>query len=209
MKFDSLQITALLISYGANVNASGRDGQTALHWATMQGHYGVCYVLIEGGADIDAKDDFGFSPLLRAVQQNEMMVVQLLVTRGCSMTETDHEGHTALHWASHLGRLDVAVVLLRQTARHGANHDAAAMARLHAPDEDGSTPLHLAAKGGNWPLMAALLEHGGNAASVNFQRELPETIAAASGHPKCARALVWHSKCILGCFRDGSPFLLL
>ena len=50
---------ALLLEYGADVNAPGPTGKTALHYATTAGHAKVIALLLERGADASRKDNEG------------------------------------------------------------------------------------------------------------------------------------------------------
>ena len=52
-----------LVEHGANVNAAGQFGWTALHAAAYQGLNDVIEYLASKGANLDAKDSFGQTPL--------------------------------------------------------------------------------------------------------------------------------------------------
>ena len=57
------QITKLLISKGANVNAINSYNYTPLHGATCNGHKEIAELLIANGADVNARDNGGKTPL--------------------------------------------------------------------------------------------------------------------------------------------------
>jgi len=68
MRSDDERATALetakfLVEHGADVNAAGQYGWTALHAASYQGLSDVIEYLVSKGAKIDQKDEFGQTPL--------------------------------------------------------------------------------------------------------------------------------------------------
>jgi ankyrin repeat protein len=59
----AIQTVKFLVDRGADVNAAGQFGWTALHSATYQGLNDVIEFLAAKGAKLDAKDGFGQTPL--------------------------------------------------------------------------------------------------------------------------------------------------
>jgi ankyrin repeat protein len=59
----AVQTAKFLIEHGANVNAAGQYGWTALHAAAYQGLNDVISYLVSKGGNIDQKDNFGQTPL--------------------------------------------------------------------------------------------------------------------------------------------------
>lgn len=59
----AVRTVAFLLERGADVNASGQFGWTALHAAAYQGLNDVVELLVHKGARLDAIDDFGQTPL--------------------------------------------------------------------------------------------------------------------------------------------------
>ena len=57
-----VEICRMLIEAGADIDAAGNRGNTALMFAAERGHAEVCRVLIEAGADPRARDCFGGLP---------------------------------------------------------------------------------------------------------------------------------------------------
>lgn len=80
-------ISELLISKGADVNAKGKDGYTPLHWAAQFGREGVAELLVSKGADVNsrAKGSFfrkGKTPSQMAADNGHTAIVELLKTHG-------------------------------------------------------------------------------------------------------------------------------
>ena len=59
----AVETAKFLVERGADVNAAGQYGWTALHAAAYQGMNDVIEYLVSKGAKIDQKDEFGQTPL--------------------------------------------------------------------------------------------------------------------------------------------------
>ena len=59
----AVETAKFLVEHGADVNAAGQYGWTALHAAAYQGLNDVIEYLVSKGAKIDQKDEFGQTPL--------------------------------------------------------------------------------------------------------------------------------------------------
>jgi ankyrin repeat protein len=59
----AVETAKYLVEHGADVNAAGQFGWTALHAAAYQGLNDVAAFLVSKGAKIDTKDGFGQTPL--------------------------------------------------------------------------------------------------------------------------------------------------
>jgi hypothetical protein len=71
----------LALQNGADVNAKGEGGYTALHAAAENGHMEIVAILLELGADPHAKMTTGQTPLDLAKQQKHQAIVDLLEKR--------------------------------------------------------------------------------------------------------------------------------
>src|ERR1041385_7204125 len=86
------------------------------------------------------------SPVADAAQRNNIETVRSLLKQGVDVNASQGDGMTALHWAALNGNADIARMLLYG----GAN--------VKATTRDGAyTPLLIAAKMGNAPVAAMLL----------------------------------------------------
>ena len=144
----------VLASSSADINAIDPDSHTPLVVALMNGHYDVAGALIAGGADVNAADNVGRTPLFAAVDDHTMPQSNRPAPK-----ETDDT----------LTSLDVIKMLLDK----GANVNAALRAQIPYRTKldrggdgvlgAGTTPLLRAAKAGDTPVIAMLLEKGANA----------------------------------------------
>jgi Ankyrin repeats (3 copies)/Ankyrin repeats (many copies) len=76
----------LLLEHGADVNAQGLNGWTALHRASYFGALEVVHLLLEHGADVEAKDNYGKTALQVAADIGHDTVVKFLRAHVASRT---------------------------------------------------------------------------------------------------------------------------
>lgn len=90
----------LLVQYrvekGADVNATGFFGRTALMEASSAGRLPVVQYLVNNGADVNAQDYSG-STALMAASYGHLPIVQHLLSRGADVNAETNTGRTALH----------------------------------------------------------------------------------------------------------------
>jgi ankyrin repeat protein len=101
--------------------AGPAERQLALAGAALHGRHRSLATLIELGVDVNAYSPDGFHPhataLHHAVDSGSLEAVDVLVRAGASLTTKDRTyGGTALGWAEHLGRTEIAAYLLRAGA---------------------------------------------------------------------------------------------
>ncbi|KAK7495461.1 hypothetical protein BaRGS_00013400, partial [Batillaria attramentaria] len=155
-----------LLRLGAQIEAKDIKQMRPLHLACKTGSLGLVEALIKKGADVSAKSEDGTTPLLLVCQewenekentdaagetqvkhgpsaqcvvsQNEA-IVKLLLSASRDNIDRDNAKMTALHWACKNGQQ----ALVKTLVIHGDR------GMVHAIDEKGRAPLHLACERGS------------------------------------------------------------
>jgi ankyrin repeat protein len=101
-----------LLANGADVNASGVGGKSALMYAARNPSAAVAVLLIENGANVNARDNIGETPLIAASYYGATEVAKLLVEHGADINTRSNAEMTALINAAWRGRLDIVRLLV-------------------------------------------------------------------------------------------------
>ena len=180
-----------LLRLGADTEAVDEDdGQTPLYYAL--GRYPsedqadtVALLLQEGGAEIDCQDRGGDTPLQLAVLFGLVDVVAVLIAAGADCNLASIHGYTPLQRAVSCGcapyNADIVQLLLD------------AKADVHARDEWGMQPIHMAAGGGGGPeAIVAMLDAGADIDSPGMFDETPLFCAAGDqeDNEACVKTLI-------------------
>ncbi|HEY8520023.1 MAG TPA: ankyrin repeat domain-containing protein [Gammaproteobacteria bacterium] len=97
---------------GADVNARGLDGTTALMWAAHHGDVELVKRLVEAGADVHARNVFGAFALSEAAMIGSAPIIEALLAAGADPNAANPEGETPLMAAARTGNLEAAELLL-------------------------------------------------------------------------------------------------
>ncbi len=82
------EMTKLLIEKGANINAPGAEGNTALHQSVIMGRNDIAQLLLEHGAQTELKNNAGETPFeIAKKQNNNEMLLLLSRVRGVQLHE--------------------------------------------------------------------------------------------------------------------------
>ena len=155
MRGDVQTVRALLDEGNVDVNAPGRDGTPALHWAVRVGDRDTAQRLVAAGADVNAANRYGVAPLHLAIAAGDAELTRWLLDAGADAGAPDRAGEQPLVLAAHVGEPAIAQALLE----HGAAADT-------TEQHFGQTPLMVAARDGNLELAKLLIDAG---ADVNAQ----------------------------------------
>jgi uncharacterized protein len=138
---------------GADVNARGPDGTTALIWAAYHGDADLVKRLIDAGADPDAANDYGAFALSEAAIAGNTAAIAALLAGGAAPDAKNPEGETPLMAAARSGDVAAAKLLL------------AAGADVNAVEQWGGQSALMWAAAQSQPAMIKLL--AANGANLN------------------------------------------
>lgn len=175
--FGALDMMALLLDRGADVNAKNRRGSTPLHWAVHD--QAKVRLLLSRGATVNSKQNEGRTPLfLAASLANSIDTIRLLLAKGADPDIATANRQTPLMAAAALGSVDAVRLLLDADAAVDAKNGA------------GETALMLAAGDGNPDAVALLLARGADARVRSKRNETALGNAATAGVEHTVRLLV-------------------
>jgi ankyrin repeat protein len=191
----------LLITAGAKLDERSMFGWTALLFAARQGQSDAIRALVAAGANVNDHLPDGTSALVTAVQGLNYETANVLLDLGVD-PNADAQGWTALHqlvWSRRpqrgqnnpgqkpkgdMGPIELA----RALVEHGADINAretrepnADMEGRNSLNRYGATPLFLAAKSCDVPMLQALLDLGADPFLGNVDGDTPLMVAAGVG----------------------------
>jgi ankyrin repeat protein len=117
------------------------------------------------------------SELADAVMNGDAAAVRTLLQQKADVNGMQPDGATALHWSVYRDDLQTADLLI------------AAGANVTIANRAGVTPLALAARYGNAPMIERLLAAGANANEEGPSGETPLMLAARNGNPEAIKVL--------------------
>lgn len=138
-------VTKMLLTMGADPNATGTGGTTPLADAALKGDVDGVRLLLAHGAHPNAVSQAGTQPIHDAALGDNAEVVRELATRGADVNaRTRDEAQTPLHVAAAMGKLKAVDALI------------ALGADLTVKDSNGRTPLDAAVRAGLTDVAALL-----------------------------------------------------
>lgn len=150
-KQNAINLAALLIAKGADVNSRDLYSCTPLHVAAQFAEIAMVELLLAKGAETGAENFSGASPLHAALRSDSVEeMLALLIKAGADVEARDKGGKTALFIAVRYDLPAAALVLLEHRAS------------TEAFDKNAETPLLFAARNGTQWAIKLLLEKGAN-----------------------------------------------
>jgi ankyrin repeat protein len=141
----NVRVSSMLIAAGADVNAKGPGGRTALFFAGRR--LDLMQLLIEKGAEVNVRDAEGDSPLDEAVWVGGLDATAVLLAHGARLDEAQTKsGATPINEAAYRGHANVVRYLLQ------FHPD------LSIPDKRGFAPLDNAIRMGKEDCALLLIE---------------------------------------------------
>jgi ankyrin repeat protein len=154
-----------LLTQRADVNAPGKDGTPALHWAVRADDVQTARLLIEAGADARLANRYGVTPMVLAAGNGNPAMVRLLLDAGADANAPDPAGETPLMAAARVGVLEPVRLLLERGAAIDATDPAFQQ-----------TALMVAVRHNHPAVVALLVERGARVNAATRVGEAPAWI---------------------------------
>ena len=163
--------TRLLLDYHADIDDDNNFGRTALHIAIMRKNFELVKLLVEKGADVYRKDNKGWDCFMRAADKGAVNILEFMLgllksqdSLDWALMSRDPFGDTPLHRSALRGKGKAVSILLKAG-------NAVAMCSQH--NDDGITPLAMAAYSGSLQLVEMLLANGADASARSNNGVIP------------------------------------
>lgn len=157
-----------------DLNACRRDERdlTPLHVAVLYDQIMIVdFLLDRTDIDINAADTDGLTALHYACMKNRQNILLLLLQENADSRLTDSYGNTALHLAVDRGHESCVKAMLYLSEHMNVPMNA------NTANDNGDTPLHLAARWGYHMIVRILLECGAKCEPINKKGQTPLAIA--------------------------------
>ena len=209
VRWNSVNATNALLNAGINVNVHSLNGTTPLHDSVRLSNADIAAILVGRGANIEARDLGGNTPFMEAVRSRHTDAASLLAGAGADPMTRNANGDTPLHFS--VSYMDFAMIdaLLGMGvsihARNTLNRTPFQIAladspetvpallggnRIHASDDFGNSPLHLAINArASESMLQAIVDKGSRLAAVDSHGRIPLRLAADMGAWNLARVL--------------------
>ena len=172
VKSGDTEAVRALLRQSADVNASGVDGTTALHWAVHRDSLELVDLLLRAGANAKAVNRYDVPVLSLACTNGNATIIEQLLRAGADPNVSLPGGETALMTAARTGSVEALRVLLVSGA--------AVDAREHTREQ---TALMWAAAQGNTAAVKLLGEAGANVHARSNERNLRYGIGNTGTRP--------------------------
>lgn len=114
-----------LLDEGLPPDSVDSQGETALGWATFNGHADVVRVLVNQGADVNRKNRHGNPPVIYAAAKGHTEILALLIQRGADCLVRGRSDLTPLVAAARDGHSEAVSLLLNAGKVKAEGHDVA------------------------------------------------------------------------------------
>ena len=172
---------SVVLSTGCDINATDSNGETPLHWAAKNGNTETALELLRHGANKAKVAGPAGTPLHQAAFVGQVSIVKAMIKAGCPVGVVDSNCNSVLHAAAQGGNAEVISVVLSTGCT---------VYEMNATNNDGATPLHVAARNGKTEAALELIRHGANKAKVSGLAGTPLHQAAFCGHVSTVKRLL-------------------
>ena len=186
VRIDDIAAVRSLLAGGANVNARDSKNVTVLQLAAVLGNEDIVRLLLDMGANpngnlVSAATNSD-TPLHDAVRFARMKIVRLLLDNGAEVNARAEHGGTALQSAAALENEEIVRLLLEKGASPNGITTSSSV--------NCDTPLHVAARTGNFTIVSLMLETGADIQARDKNGDTPLDIAISKKDEDILRLLL-------------------
>ncbi|XP_034992305.2 protein TANC2 isoform X3 [Zootoca vivipara] len=208
------EMVALLLEFGANVDASSESGLTSLGYAAAAGYLSIVALLCKKRAKVDHLDKNGQCALVHAALRGHLEVVKFLIQ--CDWTIAGQQQgvfkksqaiQQALIAAASMGYTEIVSYLLDLPEK---DEEEVERAQINSFDSLwGETALTAAAGRGKLDVCRLLLEQGAAVAQPNRRGVVPLFSAVRQGHWQIVDLLLTHGADVNMADKQGRTPLMM
>ncbi|XP_062813105.1 protein TANC2 isoform X5 [Anolis carolinensis] len=208
------EMVALLLEFGANVDASSESGLTSLGYAAAAGYLSIVALLCKKRAKVDHLDKNGQCALVHAALRGHLEVVKFLIQ--CDWTMAGQQQgvfkksqaiQQALIAAASMGYTEIVSYLLDLPEK---DEEEVERAQINSFDSLwGETALTAAAGRGKLEVCRLLLEQGAAVAQPNRRGVVPLFSAVRQGHWQIVDLLLTHGADVNMADKQGRTPLMM
>ncbi|XP_023234600.1 protein phosphatase 1 regulatory subunit 16A-like isoform X1 [Centruroides vittatus] len=196
-----------LLTLGVNPDSTNEDGLTALHQCCIDDSEDMMKLLLEFGANVNTKDSEQWTPLHAAATCGHLHLVKYLISKGADLLAVNADGNMPYDICEDDATLDY---IESEMAKRGVTQEMIDQTRasterrmledlewivenggdIEYKDNQGATPLHVAAANGYLSVVEYLLENNVSTEVVDDDLWQPIHAAACWGHPDVIELLV-------------------
>jgi uncharacterized protein len=175
VKLDSAPAVRSAVQAGESPNVVNEDGDSPLLVALKNESYAAADALATiPGVEVDGANKAGETALMMAALKGRVELCRVLIAAGAKVNRS---GWTPLHYAASGEEMALIDLLLKSGAR------------IDARSPNGTTPLMMASRYGNYDMGGLLLERGANAALRNDLGLSAVDFATTAGREELAKRL--------------------
>lgn len=209
---NQVRVMKYLLEHGVELDATDKHGDTALHLAAREGHVQAIHLLLESGADISIFNSEKEASVHTAAMEKSGQALQAIVEHHFCKTcrLKGFRNRTILHYIAAEDNMEACKVLQGCLAKVPDKQNC-----LHLKDDDGLTPIHLAAQKNAYQVLEFFIllckEHSLDTALgfVDEENSTPLHAAVDAGHLEVACVLLKYGACPMVMKGDIPPPLHL